>query len=300
MAKKRLKKSSCAEADAQQELMTGEAARDRDGMSLGARAQSNNGGYIAEADIQPTSRHSSSDFGDLKGLAKAHAEATDPLSRQDLGNKLTLARLRLLHERQGVAGATRKAQQYTTTDPPEIAALRKQLQKPGIAADVRAKGGEILTRYDLAKSHQMEAIAKAEFVKSAYEDQVEQTAQLAASTQAQITSRPASLGGGQSGGAGIPNTADGRARITGLSREDLAAQSGYGNGGNVGSAGGTGSVAPHVTGQNAFGGSQGELGAGGVSSLPRLEKELADATDPILKARLGEQVTLARLAASHR
>ncbi len=195
----------------------------------------------------------------------------------------------MLHARQSSGSPFRKAQKFTTTDPPEIDALRKQIKKikkPGLDPAVRAQAGELLTRHDLAKS--------------AYEEGVARTEALVAQYQQQVTARSASLPAGQSGGAGIPTGANGRDLFTGLTREDLGAASQTGNRGDVGTAAAQPAVGPHVTGQNANEGSAGQQGSGGVSSLPRLEKELAEATDPILKARLGEQVTLARLRASHR
>jgi hypothetical protein len=48
----------------------------------------------------------------------------------------------------------------------------------------------------------------------------------------------------------------------------------------------------------AFEGTQGQQGTG-VSSLPALGKAFAAATDPIEKQRLGEDLTRARLAATH-
>ncbi len=75
-------KSSSAEADAQQLAMTGEASRDYDGMSLGARAQSNNSGAVSPSF---TSEHDATDINAIKALQKEYDQATDPLSKAGFG-----------------------------------------------------------------------------------------------------------------------------------------------------------------------------------------------------------------------
>ena len=132
-----------------------------------------------EMDPMPAS-HDATDIGAVAKLRKEAEDETDPVLKEELGSKATLAGLKLLASR-GRQERAVKARELAATDTPEIAKLRELSKSENVSPELRMQVGEVLTRHDLRKS--------------AVEDEQQATIALIQRTQQATTAQPASLGG---------------------------------------------------------------------------------------------------------
>jgi hypothetical protein len=128
------------------------------------------------------------DANDLSAVQKAEADfnaATDPIEKEEAGKKLTLERLRRLHEQHKPQSAAVKA----INNDPQIEALKKQLEDhPELPADIKSQIGLLVTKSQLEKSFAS--------------DSQEATNTQIREEQIRITANPQSASGGASGVAG--------------------------------------------------------------------------------------------------
>jgi hypothetical protein len=253
-------KSDSAEADRVQATLTGERSPDAEqprhpqsGQFLPhVSGETASLGELAGPGAPVFGPHSSR--GDLETALKA---ATDPRERERLAERLTLTRLREMHERKalitGHGGNTMKA----ATDA-NIGQFRKQM-------DAMPPGPE---REDFGRR-----LTHLALLKNAYSEQLERTNAALEATMARNTV-------GFSASGGDPRSQTATIGSGGGTPQDLGAVSPVGNRGD--NTGRTGKIEDEP-----------------AAVLGQKEKELIEATDPMTKARLGEDVTRLRLQMVH-
>jgi hypothetical protein len=157
-----------------------------------------------ELDPMPAS-NDATDIGAVAKLRKEADDETDPVLKEELGSKATLAGLKLLASR-GRKERAVKARELAKSDTPEIAKLRELSKSENMSPELRQQVGNVLTMHDLKKS--------------AVEDEQNATIALIQRTQANVTHAPATLG--RSGLSPLPIMHDGP--------RDQVANIGSGNG----------------------------------------------------------------------
>ena len=146
-----------------------------------------------DLDAMPAS-NDATDIGAVAKLRKEADDETDPVLKEELGSKATLAGLKLLASR-GRKERAVKARELAKSDTPEIAKLRELSKSENVSPELRQQVGNVLTMHDLKKS--------------AVEDEQQATIALIQRTQANTTAQSASLGG-VSSRAQVANIGSGR------------------------------------------------------------------------------------------
>ena len=307
-ARKRVAKSDCSEADAQQEEMTGE----RPAGSSAPLAKAATFDQISSIFNTADARVSKNTLNpDRQRLTAARAVYEDPKSTVEA----KAAAVKDFGQLAVIGAVNKNANNGGDVQPdvnaiPSISDLHELKRAYDDATDPAEKqtAGYLLTKANLEVRRALDSpagkIAKSAVLVAALQsgDAGKGVSALVAADQQRVTAgQSASLGGGVSGGAGLPTTSPGRQRLVGVVHNDLGAASQTGNRGDVGSAtsGGVSDVRPQAIAAVVGGeGAAGEL-VKAVNELHEVQAATKVGSITDREVDLRETITRLQLAISH-